>query len=646
MSVLSPEAVSFLESKLKKAPEVSAAPVAVEKPVIVEKKAEEKISAPIISQKIRPMPATASAAPSSIATPIPAKPVVAPQESLSIELKPMTVSDFSIKAHKSISDVIVTLLKQGVMSTKNQVLPEKTIRQLADYYELTVIQPVREKKETVHAAAPFVAEGKKVERLPIVVVMGHVDHGKTTLLDFIRKTRVAAKEKGGITQHLGAYEAKTEHGNIIFLDTPGHEAFSLIRERGIKVADIAILVVAADDGVMPQTIEAIKAAQAVQLPIIVAINKIDKATPQQIEAVKRSLSQYDLVPEEWGGQTVCLPISAKLGKGVNELLEVIVLQSKLMELTAYIDVPARGYVLESKFEKGRGPVATIICQHGIVQVGQYFVCGSLTGKISSMMDFSGQRVQSALPSIPVQIAGFSELPHVGDFFEVVQQENLKKMQSQAEVRPASPRQIMHENALNLIIKTDNASSQEALLNSISKMSGKVFKQFYVVASGVGSISESDVTLAADTKSFIYGLHVKVEPNALVSAQKLGVMIKLYDIIYKMLEDLQMVAEQGKPLKKVTKKIGEATVLKVFDIKNLGIIAGAHVRSGRFVKDGTVAIWRGKRKVGDGPITSLQRDRKSVKEVHAGFEFAFMVGDFSDWQVDDRVECYTEVVEQS
>lgn len=565
-----------------------------------------------------------------------------------ILVAPMTVSDFSEKAQKSVSDVILTLLKQGIVATKNQLISEKIVSQLAASYGLKALESVKKQEEVAPAeVASVVAEGKRVERLPVVVVVGHVDHGKTTLLDFIRKTRVAAKEKGGITQHLGAYEAETSHGNIVFLDTPGHEAFSLIRVRGLRVADIAILIVAADDGIMPQTIEAIKAAQAVGLPLIVAINKVDKATPQQIENVKRGLAQYNLIPEDWGGQTVCMPISAKTGQGIAELLDVVVLQSQLMELTARIDIPARGFVLESKFEKGLGPVATIICQHGVLRVGDYFIAGSTQGKVSSMINSIGQRVQSAQPSIPVLVAGFDALPAAGDSFEAVSAQELKRARSErsSEGRMSHVRQgTARENALNIIIKTDNVSSREALLGAIAKMSGKGFKDFHVVHAGVGAVSESDIMLAADTGSFIYGLHVKVEPNAMLLAQKQGILIKLFDIIYKLLEDLEVVAEQGRPVKKVIKKIGEAIVLKVFDIKSLGVIAGAQVKSGRFTRDGKVVVWRGKHKIGEGPIKSLQRDKKTVKEVLAGFECAFMVEDFIDWQVDDRVECFAEIME--
>ena len=631
MSLLPDDAQVFLEKQLHK--KTSSSPITAE----IKKETMQTIQIPQVP--VPPVPEKEVIRP----TVKPVIPKVVPE--VTLPLMPMSLTQAAHIMGKPVSELILTLLKQRIVTTKNQILSEKILEQLARQYSIKTVPVEATKDASVHAA-PLVSEGVQEERLPVVVVIGHVDHGKTTLLDFIRKTRIAAKEKGGITQHLGAYEAKTDHGNVVFLDTPGHEAFSMMRVRGIKVADIAILVVAADDGIMPQTIEAIKLAKEVGLPVIVAINKVDKATPSQIEAVKRGLTQHDLAPEEWGGQTVCVPISAKLGQGINELLEVVILQSQLMELKANMRVPARGFVLESKLEKGRGPVATIICQHGILHVGDYFVCGSTQGKVSSLVDFAGKRVQEARPSIPVQVAGFASLPQTGDLFEVVLQEEMKRGRTaMAETRStASARQVQHENALNIIIKTDGASSKEALLNSITKLSGKAFKEFYVISAGVGAITESDVVLASDTKSIIYGLHAKVEPNAATLAQKLGVLIKLYDIIYKMLEDLHTVAEQGRPVKKVLRKIGEATVLKVFDIKNLGVIAGAQVKSGRFSKDGKVIVFRGKFKVGEGMIKSLQRDRKSVKEVHTGFECAFMIEGFTEWQPEDRVECYLEMAE--
>lgn len=567
-----------------------------------------------------------------------------------IVLGSTTIVQVSQKANKSVSEIILNLLKKGIVVTKNQVLPDKVVQELGQLYGLEIIDKSKESKQSaIQTAQPesliVETEGTWKERMPVVVVVGHVDHGKTTLLDFIRKTRVAAKEKGGITQHLGAYEVVTEQGNLVFLDTPGHEAFSLIRARGIKVADIAILVVAADDGVKPQTIEAIKLLKSSQIPVVVALNKVDKATPAQIETTRQQLTKLDLVPEDWGGTTVFMPISAKLGTGIGELLDVIVLQSQLMELKANLSVPAKGYILESKFQKGLGPVGTVICLHGILKVGDYFVSSNSSGRVNALINSYGKRVNSVDPSIPVLVAGFTQLPNSGDSFEVISQKDIKKtLAKSAESRLdiMSKTTTSTEPSINIILKADNVSSKEALQDSINKLSSSLFKKINIIHASIGDVNESDIILAHDTGSLIYSFNVKSQPNLMPVLSKYPVKIFNFDIIYKLLEDLQARSEAEKPIEMVTKKIGEANVLKVFDIKNLGIIAGAVIRSGRFIKDGKVIIWRGKQKVGEGLIKGLQRDRKSVKEVHTGFECAFLVQGFDTWQVDDRVECFQEV----
>lgn len=553
-----------------------------------------------------------------------------------------TVGEFCERSQRPLSEVILALLRKGVAATKNQTIPEKIVVELASLYGLKLVD-VPQVQQAQPDKLP-VREGQE-PRLPVVVVIGHVDHGKTTLLDFIRKTRVAAREKGGITQHVGAYRATTAHGDLIFVDTPGHEAFTMMRTRGARVADVAILVVAADDGVMPQTLEALRVARTAELPIIVAINKVDKVAPAQLDVVRRSLAQHDLVPEEWGGQTVCVPISAKMGTGIDALLDVVVLQSQMMDLKADITIPAQGMILESKFERGLGPTATVICRHGILRVGDYFVAGAVKGRATVLVDSSGRRIKEAHPSEPVHVAGFDSLASVGDVFKVVSQAEYRAYQG-GDAQRAQQRTAVPENALSLIVKTDSLSSGEAFLSSITKLSGKAFKQLYVVQSGIGPVLESDVELAATTKAMIIGLHVRVESAAVLLAQKLGVVIKSHDIIYKALEDLAAIAEQGRPIKMVTKKIGEATVLKVFDIKALGIVAGAQVKTGRLAREGILTVYRGKRRVAEGKITSLQRDRKAVKEVHAGFECAFMIDGFTAWEVDDRVECSIEVPAES
>ncbi len=556
---------------------------------------------------------------------------------------PMTVSDFAEKAEKPLNEVILTLIKQGLLANRNSIISETVIKQLVTHYNIPLADStVAKKAESASARrSEVVGYGKKEERSPIVVVMGHVDHGKTTLLDYIRKTRVAAREKGGITQHLGAYEVKMDQGSIVFLDTPGHEAFSMMRARGSKVADIAILVVAGDDGVMPQTVEAIKQAKAAHLPIIVAINKMDKVSATQIEHVKRGLTQYDLVPEEWGGQTVVVPISAKTGAGVQDLLDILVLQAQMMELEAHPEMPAQGFILESKLERGRGPVATVICHNGILRIGDVFSAGKTYGKITSLINSEGKRVLAAVPSVPVSVSGFEDIPYVGDDFKVVSADQIKHKKIVPDSRASFINQSSHKDAFNIILKTEGVSSQEALVTAIKRLALRLKKDINVIHAGIGAITESDVVLAGDTKSLIYGLHVKRDTVALLLSQKIKVTTLLFDIIYKLLEDIEARIEAGKPIKMIKKKIGEATVLKVFDIKNLGIIAGAYVRSGKFSKDGTVVVWRGKHKVGEGSIKSLQRDKKSVKEVHTGFECAFLIDSFDAWEQDDRVECYTE-----
>lgn len=564
---------------------------------------------------------------------------LSPQE---LTLEAMTVADFSERLHKQSNEVILTLLKWGIVAPKNMLLDENIISRLAQHFQVIVKKPERALEKRVEAQIST-SHAQMQQRLPVVVVLGHVDHGKTTLLDFIRKTRVAAREKGGITQHLGAYHANTKHGGIVFLDTPGHEAFSKIRARGLKVADIAVLVVAADDGIMLQTIEAIRFAKELQVPVIVAVNKIDKADPSRIDVVKRQLAEQDLLPEEWGGQTVVVPISAKLGTGIDSLLEMIDLQAQLLELKADISGAAKGYVLESKMEKGRGSVATVLLQQGNLKIGDYFISGHSTGRVSSLLNSYSQNLKEVGPSYPVQVSGFDSLPSAGDFFEVVAKDKLRKPQTHVR---SVPKVASKAKSINLIIKTDTDSSKEALEDSIKKLAKKFdFVDFNIIASGVGDVNEGDVILASHTGASVIGLHVKAT-NATSAAQRYGVSIVLFDIIYKLLEELEQRAERVREVKRIDKKIGEGVVRKIFDIKKVGIIAGCYVKEGIFSRQGKMVVWRNKHKVGEGSIISLQREGKNVKDVHAGFECAFMVSGLDDFAVDDRVECYISVPESS
>lgn len=553
----------------------------------------------------------------------------------------MMLSDAADQLKQPVAMVIITLLRWGIIATKNQLLDEDVVARLAEHFGIASVRCAG--KEYATTSGIVVENGDYRERLPVVVVVGHVDHGKTTLLDYIRKTRVASREKGGITQHLGAYEATTPQGSLVFIDTPGHEAFARMRARGIGLADVAVLVIAADDGVMPQTIEAIKHIKLMKIPVVVALNKIDKAEKNRVEAIKRELTQHGLVPEEWSGDTVIVPISAKTGVGIDQLLEMIILQSQLLELKADVSGFAKGYILESSLEKGRGPVATVLAQHGSIAVGDYFVCGKTTGRISSLIDSHGARIMNVGPSFPVRVAGFSELPEAGDYFEIVPKEVYLKSRSSSgvarEVIPAAA--LVREHGINIIVKADNHSSREALVEAIAKLSKKAEKPFAIVHAAIGDITETDVNLAAASGSRIIGLHVKVSPLVSQSAQEHRVKIELFDIIYKLLDRLQEVSDSFKVKQVVKTKTGEAEVRRVFDIKGQGVIAGCYVKDGRFVKDGTVVAWRGKVKIGEGKIKSLQRDRKSVKEVAAGYECAFLVEGINDWAENDRAECYIQ-----
>ena len=571
----------------------------------------------------------------------PVKPVSAePKVPEFIVLEPMTVSDAAIALAKPVNDIILTLLTWKVIAAKNKLLTEDIVERLARHYQVAV-QKKRAAVQEQQSRVAHVGIGELKERLPVIVVVGHVDHGKTTLLDFIRKTRVVSKEKGGITQHIGAYEASTSHGNLVFLDTPGHEAFPKIRQRGIKVADIGILVIAADDGIMPQTVEAIKLLKKMEVPIIVAMNKVDKVEPVRLEVVKRQLAEHDLLPEEWGGNVICMPISALTGKGVNEFLEMIALQAQMLELRASQEGFAHCYVLESSLERGRGVVATLICQNGTLSVGDYFVCGKTFGRVSSIKNSAGVGLRQVGPSIPVLVAGFNELPDAGDLFKAVPKEDVRKDQQQDRNMALSVR-AAQENTINLIIKVDTNSSKEALLDAINSLSAKADIGFNIILAGVGAISEGDIELAYSTNSLIIGLHTKAESNAIALAQRKGVSIELYDIIYKLLESLKERSTKDKEVEKVKTKIGQAIVRRVFDIKGVGVVAGSYIQEGRFAKEGTVIGWRGSRKLGEGKITSLQRDKKSVKEVHAGFECGFVIEGITDWHEDDRAECFLEL----
>ncbi len=564
---------------------------------------------------------------------------------------------------KTSGELIIALLKRGMVCNRNYVLAPEIIKSLADSFGIksSVAETVQSSEAFgIMASANAKATTHLVPRWPIVVVMGHVDHGKTTLLDYIRKMNVAGSEKGGITQHLGAYEVASTHGKIVFLDTPGHEAFSYIRERGARVTDIVVLVVAVDDGIKPQTVEAIKHAKAAGVPIIVAVNKIDKMqSPAAIETVKRQLAQHELMSEDWGGQTIVAPISAKTGQGVENLLELVVLQSQLMELKANPTAPARAFVLESKVERGYGPIATVICVEGTLKQGDYFTCGGCTGKVRLLINSYGVKVPSIGPAVPAQVVGFDPFTSLGDWLTVVPQDVYAKAKSNKPFETTMPTEggsaqivlqagAAKQKSLNLIIKTDTRGSKEALMGCIeklSKLSKEVKCPIYVVTSGIGDISEGDIDFAENTNSIILGLHVKQEKNAATLARQKKVKVILHSIIYHLIEDLEKMLQSKKEVEIIWNKVGEAVVKKIFDIKGLGVIAGCYMRDGVLARDHKVVCMRDGKKVGEGKVTSLQRDKKSVKEIHAGFECGFMCDSFNDWAEGDTVLCFQQVKEK-
>lgn len=573
----------------------------------------------------------------------------------SLIVEPMKVEAFSEKTKIAVNDIIVQLLRWGIVVTKNQTLKEDVIIRLANHYAITVEKRSQKQdaqsSENQQTAADYRAEKNfahyKEKRNPIIVVIGHVDHGKTTFLDFIRKTRVAAKEKGGITQHIGAHEVVTSHGALVFIDTPGHEAFTKIRQRGIRVADIAILIVAADDGVMPQTVEAIKQAKTMNLTIIVAINKVDRVAPERIEIVKKQLIQYELVPEDWGGDVICVPISAKTGKGVDQLLDMISLQSEMMELKTSTSVPAVGYVLETKVERGRGIVATVLCHAGVLELGNFFLAGTVTGRITSMVNSVGKSVLKALPTVPVQIAGFDGMPEIGEVFRVLPKNEYADFKDKTvqHSKHGAIHTLSQSGAINLILKADTESSKEAALDFITTLNKKSKKQFNVVSASIGMLNEGDIEFAYNVTAQVVVMHTRIDSKALILANVRKVTIHQFDVIYKMTEFLKnWLVSQSNETVIVRKKVGQAEVLRVFDIKGVGVIAGSIVKDGRFVKDGIVVALRNGKKFGEGKIIGLQRERKTVKEVHTGFECGFMVESVLDWQVGDIAECYMNQTE--
>lgn len=555
--------------------------------------------------------------------------------------KETPLGDLAQRLGRPASELIVLLLKKGIVANINKLLSKDLVALVAQEYGARMTEEIKAVASSkTNAVKKSFAKDHALEekRDPVVVIVGHVDHGKTTLLDYIRKSKVAQGEAGGITQHLGAYSVHTKNGNVVFLDTPGHEAFSVMRERGVSVADVVALVVAADDGVKPQTIECIKAAQALKVAIVVVINKIDKVDQNRLDTVKRELSQYGLLSDEWGGETPYAHISAKTGQGVDELLDLLALQAEMLDLVTNSQVVARGYVLESQIKKGRGAVASLLLHCGTLKLGDYFTCGTLDGKVASITDSAGKLLQSVGPSQPVLISGFSDLPKAGDLLQVATFKEVKKHQEQVSFDVQTKKMYdASQQAINVVVKVGSFSSKDAVINSLEAISIKRALPIRVVLAGVGNITESDIHFAEQAQATIYGLDVTLDRNA--AALKSAVPVKLYNIIYKLLDDAQLVVLKTKKPEYIETQLGKGTVKAVFKV-NSASIAGAGVSQGSIKKGQLMAIYRQGKKIGEGFIKSLQRDKRTADVVQEGFDCAFRIDGFDSWKLGDDVICFS------
>ncbi|MBI5642425.1 MAG: translation initiation factor IF-2 [Deltaproteobacteria bacterium] len=568
----------------------------------------------------------------------------------------ISVADLSQRLGVKANEIIKKLMGLGIMVTVNQLIDIDAVTLVAQEYgyevesgaiqEETLMEPGSQEAETAGGLKP---------RAPVVTVMGHVDHGKTSLLDSIRKTNVVSGEAGGITQHIGAYHVHLEKGDVTFLDTPGHEAFTAMRARGAKATDIVVLVVAADDGVMPQTIEAVNHAKAANVPIIVAINKID--LPQaDTGRIKQELTQYGLVSEEWGGDTIFIEVSAKKRINIQELLEMILLQSEVLELKANPDASARGVVVEAKLDKGRGPVSTVLIQDGTLKVGDAIVTGTNYGRIRAMISDWGKRIEEAGPSMPIEILGLSGVPTAGDTFVVVKDEATAKQIATIRQRKTLEKDRLKTakvslndlydkinkgevKELNLVIKSDVQGSIEAVKESLGKLSTDAIK-IKVIHSAVGGISEGDVMLAAASDAIVIGFNVRPEPKAQALAEKENVDLRLYTIIYNLVDEIKAAMEGM--LAPVVKEetLGRAQIRDVFRITKVGIVAGCFVTDGKAVRGAKVRLIRDNVVIYEGKLSSLKRFKDDVKEVASGYECGMTIDGYNDIKSGDVIELYT------
>ena len=570
----------------------------------------------------------------------------------------LTIRELADAMKMQPSVIVKKLFMEGVMVTVNQEIDFEKAEEIALGFDI-----IAEKEEKVDVIAELLKEDEEdeddmVPRPPVVCVMGHVDHGKTSLLDAIRNTNVTRGEAGGITQHIGAYVVNIKGQKITFLDTPGHEAFTAMRMRGANSTDIAVLVVAADDGVMPQTVEAISHAKAAGVEIIVAINKIDKPSAN-VERVKQELSEYELIPEDWGGSTIFVPVSAHTGEGIDTLLEMILLSAEVLELKANPNRAARGLVIEAQLDKGKGPVATILVQKGTLHVGDFIAAGACSGKVRAMMDDRGRRVKEAGPSTPVEILGLSDVPNAGEilmafpsdkeaksFAATFVTENKKHLLEETKGKLSLDNlfdqiQASDLKELPLIIKADVQGSVEAVKQSLTKLSNEEVV-VRVIHGGVGAVNESDVSLAATSNAIIIGFNVRPDPMAKQLADQEGVDLRLYKVIYQAIEDVEAAMKGMLDPVFEEKVIGHAEVRQLFKASGVGTIAGSYILDGIFQRNCKVRITREGEQVFEGELASLKRFKDDVKEVKAGYECGLVFDGFNDVKEEDKVEAYIMV----
>lgn len=567
----------------------------------------------------------------------------------------ISVKSLAEKTGKPVADILKKLLMLGMMCNINSELDYDTAQLICSEFKIELELKLDKTAEDVLDERDMAdVESDLMPRPPVVTVMGHVDHGKTSLLDAIRRTRVTEHEAGGITQHIGAYTIKHKGHDITFLDTPGHEAFTAMRARGAQATDVVILVVAADDGVMPQTIEAINHAKAANVPIIVAINKIDRPDANPMK-VMQDLTEYGLVAEDWGGDTVMVPVSAVTKEGLEQLLEMVILVSEVQELKANPNRLAKGTIVEAKLDKGRGPVATVLVQNGTLRISDMIVAGTAYGKVRAMVDDMGNRVEEAYPSQPVEVVGFSEVPVAGDIMHAVEQDKLTKQV--AEERKDKQKADMLKNLskvsldelfsqveegkvkeLNIVVKADVQGSVEAVKQAFEKLSNKDVR-VNVIHAGVGAIKAMDVMLATASNAIIIGFNVRPDSMARIEAEKEKVEIRVYRVIYKAIEDIEL-AMKGMLAPEFKEAIlGHAEVRTIFNVSSIGTIAGCYVTDGKIVRNASARLLRDNVVVFEGSIASLKRFKDDAKEVNQGYECGITLKNYNDIKESDVIESY-------